>query len=85
VVSQADGEGLVVLPCDLSARCSSRGASLCRVSQAVYATLQRSGFVGRERPLPRFGPYAAAGEGKMIGPWDDHCPQATRPWSGSAD
>ena len=63
MVSQADGEGLVVLPCDLSASSCTEALLFVGASQAAYATLQRSGFVGRERPLPRFGPYAAAGEG----------------------
>jgi hypothetical protein len=77
VVSQADGEGLVILASDLSARCRAEALLFVPPFRAQASSEESAPYLAlahmrlRERV-------------KLIGPWDDHCPHA-RPWPGSAD
>jgi hypothetical protein len=85
VASQADGEGLVILPSDLSARCRAEALLFVWMTRQFMPPFRGQVSSEESAPYLALAPMRLREKGKMIGPWDDHCPQATRPWSGSAD
>jgi hypothetical protein len=55
-----------------------RGASLCAALQRQASSEESASYLALAHMRLRE-------RGKIIGPWDDHCPPTTYPWSGSAD
>ncbi len=68
MVSRADGEGLVILPSDLSARCTTEALLFVPPFRDQASSEESAPYLALAHTRLRE-------RGKMIGLWDDHCPQ----------
>ena len=85
VLSNAARLGRVILPLNLSARCTAEALLFVEVTRQVVPPFRDQASSEESGPYFALAYMRLRQRVEMIGPWDDHCPQATRPWPGPAD